>query len=190
MEKEELDIKAWYTPFPENLKKYSNLNSMAIIFCEQIVKEILPEVNILSFYLNWDSLSDETLDELAVNWNVEHYNSEFSKEKKISLIKNSYELKKNKGTNGVLESALKIIVQDLDVQEWYKYGGNPYMFKLVVSGKLPSEEEITKIYKTVNDYKNTRSTLEGFYVTKEDYGSTKYIGVNHNTGRIINKFIG
>lgn len=62
MTKEDLDIKEWYTPFPENLKKYSNLNSMAIIFCEQIVKEILPEVNILNFYLNWESLSDETLD--------------------------------------------------------------------------------------------------------------------------------
>lgn len=167
MIKEELDIKGWYTPFPENLKKYSNLNSMAILFCEQIVKEILPEVNILSFYLNWDSLSDETLDELAVNWNVEYYNSEFPKEKKVELIKNSYEFKKNKGTTGILEDSLKVVNSTIKVSEWFEYrDGKPFFYKINSKDHF-SLDEINKILSTIKVYKNIRSTLESIETDKK-----------------------
>lgn len=167
MTKEDLDIKEWYTPFPENLKKYSNLNSMAIIFCEQIVKEILPEVNILNFYLNWESLSDETLDELAVNWNVEYYNSEFPKDKKIELIKNSYEFKKNKGTTGILEDSLKVVNPTIKVSEWFKYkDGKPFFYKINSKDHF-SLDEINKILSTIKVYKNVRSTLEGIETDKK-----------------------
>lgn len=167
MEKEKLIIKEWYTPFPENLKKYSNLNSMAIIFCEQIVKEILPEVNILSFYLNWESLSDETLDELAVNWNVEYYNSEFPKEQKIELIKNSYEFKKNKGTTGILEDSLKVINQTIKISEWFQYkNGKPFFYKINSKDHF-SSDEINRILSTIKVYKNVRSTLEKIETDKK-----------------------
>lgn len=184
MTKEELDVKEWYTPFPENLKKYSNLNSMAIIFCEQIVKEILPDVNILSFYLNWESLSDETLDELAVNWNVEYYSSEFSKEKKIELIKNSYEFKKNKGTTGILEDSLKVVNSTIKVSEWFQYtGGKPFFYKINSKDHF-SLDEINKILSTIKVYKNIRSTLESIDTDKKYPGE---ILLGNGTG-VLSKF--
>lgn len=179
-----------YNILPENLKKYENLSNISKALSEKINKNVIKKVEELEIYIKMERLNDRVLDQLAWQWNVEFYSSELPKSKKIKLIKNSYFHHITKGTVGALESALKAIVSNLDVKEWYEYGGNPYMFKLVVEGSMLSEEEIITVYKLVEIYKNVRSHLDGFFISQEDSMTMKFYGGLHDCKKISSKFVG
>lgn len=200
-----------YSLLPENLKKYKNLSGVAYAFAGSIeneeenigmptylpldlrthvTKTIKEDIENLKIYLNMKNLDDKVLDQLAWQWNVEFYSSELPKSKKIEMINRSYFHHITKGTVGALESALKAIVSNLEVKEWYEYGGNPFMFRLIVEGDMLTEEEISTVYKLVDIYKNVRSHLDGFIITQKNDSLVNFINGIHDHKKVINKFIG
>lgn len=178
-----------YSLLPENLKKYRNLSGVAYAMSEQVSKDN-SLMDSLKIYLNMKNLDDKVLDQLAWQWNVEFYSSELPKLKKIEMINRSYFHHITKGTVGALESALKAIVSNLEVKEWYEYGGNPFMFRLIVEGDMLTEEEISTVYKLVDIYKNVRSHLDGFIITQKNDSLVNFINGIHDHKKVINKFIG
>lgn len=200
-----------YSLLPENLKKYRNLSGVAFAFAKSIeneqedtgipmhlpldlrvqgIKTIKEDVEKLKLYSNIKNLDDKILDQLAWQWNVEFYSSGLSKTKKIEMINRSYFHHITKGTVGSLESALKAIVSNLEVKEWYEYGGSPFMFRLIVEGDMLTEEEIATVYKLVDIYKNVRSYLDGFIITQKSDSLVNFINGIHEHKKVINKFIG
>ncbi|MGL5593358.1 MAG: phage tail protein I [Cetobacterium sp.] len=178
-----------YSLLPENLKKYRNISGIAYAMSEQVSKDN-SSMDSLKIYLNMKNLDDKVLDQLAWQWNVEFYSSELPKLKKIEMINRSYFHHITKGTVGALESALKAIVSNLEVKEWYEYGGNPFMFRLIVEGDMLTEEEISTVYKLVDIYKNVRSHLDGFIITQKNDSLVNFINGIHDHKKVINKFIG
>lgn len=179
-----------YNLLPENLKKYQNLSNISKALSQEIDKGVTKKIEELEIYIKMEKLNDIVLDQLAWQWNVEFYSSELPKSKKIDMIKNSYFHHITKGTAGALESALKAIVNNLEVQEWYEYGGNPYMFKLVVEGSMLTEQEITTVYKLVEIYKNIRSHLDGFVISQKDNMDMRFFSGLHDYKKISNNFVG
>ncbi|WP_407536886.1 phage tail protein I [Cetobacterium somerae] len=179
-----------YNILPENLKKYENLSNISRALSEELDKGVIKKIEELKIYTKIKELNDRVLDQLAWQWNVEFYSSELPKSKKIDMIKNSYFHHVTKGTAGALESALKAIVNNLEVQEWYEYGGNPYMFKLVVEGSVLTEQEIATVYKLVEIYKNVRSHLDGFVISQKDNMDMRFFSGLHDYKKVSNKFIG
>lgn len=145
--------------FPENLKKYENLEVMAELFIDTIIQEAEPAMERLLIYLNMELQRDETLDKLACHWNVDFYETTMPREQKIKMIKDSFYFKSTKGTKGVLQKSLDIVYLGTKVKEWFEYGGNRYYFK-IISDKIFDENEIKRIIDFVTVYKNVRSTLE------------------------------
>ncbi|SKA01930.1 phage tail protein, P2 protein I family [Cetobacterium ceti] len=178
-----------YNLFPENLKKYKNISDITSIFSDQLA-QVDNSIDLLKIYLDMQNLSDKVLDELAWHWNVEFYSTELQKSKKIEMIKRSYLHHIKKGTVGALESALKAIVSNLEVKEWYEYGGVPYTFRLIVAGEMLTEEEISTVYKLVSIYKNVRSELDGFIISKENKPLINFNSGIHDYKKITNKFVG
>lgn len=178
-----------YSLLPENLKKYKNISGVTYALAEQLSKDN-NSIDLLKIYSNMNKLDDKVLDQLAWQWNVEFYSSELPKSKKIEMINRSYFHHITKGTVGALESALKAIVSNLEVKEWYEYGGNPFMFRLIVEGDILTEEEISTVYKLVDIYKNVRSHLDGFIITQKDDSLVKFINGIHDHQKVINKFVG
>ena len=179
-----------YNLLPENLKKYKNLSNISRALSEEIDKGAIKKIEELEIYTKMERLNDRVLDQLAWQWNVEFYSSELPKSKKINMIKNSYSHHITKGTAKALESALKAIVNNLEVQEWYEYGGNPYMFKLVVEGSMLTEQEITTVYKLVEIYKNVRSHLDGFLISKKENMDMRFYSGLCDYKKISNNFVG
>ncbi|MGL6169181.1 MAG: phage tail protein I [Fusobacteriaceae bacterium] len=175
---------------PENLKKYKNLNDISVVFSERVEKDISKKIEFLKIYSKMNDLSDKVLNQLAWQWNVEFYTPDLSKYKKIEMIKKSYFHHIKKGTVGALESALKAVVSNLEVIEWYKYGGIPYTFQLIVEGEMLTEEQISTVYKLVEIYRNVRSHLDGFIIAKSDNHLFYFVAAEHNYKKISNKFIG
>lgn len=184
MNKEEI-----YNLLPENLKKYKNLSNATKIFSEHIENSMFKEIKQLHLYTEMNNLNENILDELAWQWYVEFYSSELPKSSKVEMIKKSYLHHIKKGTVGALESALKAVVNRLEVKEWYEYGGDPYTFQLIVDGKMLSEKEIGTVYKLVSIYKNVRSHLDGFIITQKDNIKMNFISGLHEHKKIANKFI-
>ena len=118
--------------FPENLKKYKNLRTLAIEF-EKNIKEVISEVPKLAIYKNLEQQSDEVLSELAYQYTIDNWKESLSKEVKINLIKNAYWAHAKKGTKVAVTENLKKLNYPLEVQEWYEYNGKPFTFKITTN---------------------------------------------------------
>jgi len=126
---------------------------------------------------NVDELDESVLDNLSWQLNVDFYEAGLSIEKKRNLIKNAVNFHMSKGTAGAVEDMLSIVFDKSYVEEWFDYGGEPYMFKIRTTDFV-SQEKYEKFKKVVQTVKNTRSHLESFIIERaQDFNMTAAIGV-------------
>lgn len=145
--------------FPENLKKYKNLRTLAIEF-EKNIKEIISEVSKLAIYKNLEQQSDEVLSELAYQYTIDNWKETLTKEIKIKLIKNAYWAHAKKGTKAAITENLKKLNYPLEVQEWYEYNGEPFTFKITTNNLNTNTNWIDELVYILEKYKNCRSILD------------------------------
>jgi P2-related tail formation protein len=69
-----------------------------------------------------------------------------------------------------------------ELQEWFEYGGNPYMFKILLDTVISDEETYIELVKLINEYKNIRSWLDSIGVHRE-YTDNVYIGSALDDGK-------
>jgi len=163
--------------FPENLKKYKNLKSLAIEIEKNFKKEIISEIPKLAFYKNLEEQSDEILSELAYQYSIDNWKESLSKEVKINLIKNAYWAHAKKGTKIAIIENLKKLNYPLEVQEWYEYNGKPFTFKIITTNLNKDQIWIDELVSIIEKYKNCRSILNKVEVEREkEKGKYKITG--------------
>lgn len=145
--------------FPENLKKYKNLKTLAIQFEKSLKKEVVSEIPKLALYENLETQSDKTLTELAYQYSVDNWEEILSREVKINLIKNAIMVHRKKGTKFSIENNLKKLNRPLKVEEWWEYGGAPFTFK-ITTNVFKSIEWLDLLLEIIEKYKNCRSIIE------------------------------
>ncbi len=138
-------------------------------------------------YKNINNLPEELIILLLDEWHVDFVDDKTTLKQKRKLLKNSFEAHTKKGTVDILESTVKNIFGNVDIIEWFNYGGEPYLFKLIVEGKPPTPEEVKRIYKAVEVYKNVRSHLDGFIASTVYNKKNLYSGKLSSIGRNIYK---
>ena len=162
---------------PDSLAKQN------IIELAKVIDEQLHEINALSelalVYPRIDELTEEFIDELAVQFHVDFYSSTLPIEKKRALVKNSIAWHMRKGTASVVQEMAATVFDDANVEEWFDYGGDPYFFRIMILQSDMSEDGIKQVIQLVNAVKNVRSWLEqiGF---RRDIDSTLYCGFAPN----------
>lgn len=162
-----------YEHLPDSLAKQN------IIELAKVIDEKLHEINVLSelalVYPRIDDLTEEFIDELAVQFHVDFYSSTLPIEKKRELVKNSVAWHMRKGTASVVQEMAAVVFDDAGVEEWFEYGGNPYFFRIMILQSEMSEEGIAQVIRLINAVKNVRSWLEeiGF---RRDIDSVLYCG--------------
>jgi len=170
---------------PDHLKKYDNIVSMVTIFGDEIKEKILPKVQNVFLYSDFEDMEDELLDELATAWHVDFYDEDMTTTEKAAMVENAYKAHSQKGTRGALQDALDSVFDDIQILEWFEYGGNAFYFKLVVEDAVPSADEIERIYAMVDCYKSKRSYMDGFTVSTSDSMTQQYSSGSHSSGRTI-----
>lgn len=146
--------------FPENLKKYKNLQVLAIQV-EKILKEkIISEISKLAIFKNLEEQSDEILSELAWQFVIDNWQESLSRDIKINLIKNAYWAHSTKGTKLAIEENLKKLSYPVAVKEWFEYGGKPFTFKAIAKSVNKDPDWIDYLIEKIEKYKNCRSVLE------------------------------
>lgn len=98
---------------------------------------------------------------LAKDLNVhglEYYNAtvsdgETGETHRRDVIANSFKLHKEKGTAGIIRKVAELTGRnDIDVQEWFEFGGAPFTFK--VSAQLPlSQRDCDVVFGLIKEYK-------------------------------------
>lgn len=169
--------------FPENLKKYKNLEALAISFKNIFKDNIAKNIENLAFFYNLENLEEKIIDEFAWGFNIEEYKDSLDKATKIKLIKAAYWAHSKKGTKNAVVRALRNLNYEISVQEWFEYGGNPFTYRIITENLNKGPNWLRELIDLVDKNKNIRSILDAAYTVqrknKEIYiGAYKQISIN------------
>ena len=130
-----------------------------------------------------DEITDENLlDLIAWQLHIEGYELATTIEQKQNMIKNAFILHKYKGTPYAIKQVFASLGITAELQEWFEYGGNPYMFKILLDTVISDEETYIELAKLINEYKNIRSWLDSIGVHRE-YTDNVYVGSALDDGK-------
>lgn len=79
-----------------------------------------------------DEAREEALDALAVELQTPLYKNDYPLTVKRQIVKNSMLYYIRSGTRGAVEELLADIYQGAEVEEWFKYGGEPNYFRVAI----------------------------------------------------------
>lgn len=165
----------------------NNLKSTEVIAYSYTLKKacqyVIDRVDRIELYTNIDKLSESILDYLALELRTQYYDEKLDISVKRELIKNTLPWYMKAGTAAAVSELLTTVIGSGSVEEWFDYGGKPYMFKITTNEQL-TKENLDKFSLMIDKVKNTRSKLEGF--NKEEFITIK---ANIGCGLCINKFI-
>ncbi len=116
---------------------------------------------------------DEFLPCLAWALSVDVWNDNWSAKVKRQVIAASVSIHKTKGTAAAMRKALDALDLGLQIDEWFKTGGDPFTFEasVSISNQSLNRRDITDIIEIIQQTKNARSHLTAlklYLVTKSE----------------------
>ena len=94
------------------------------VYRERLKKE-LKVIERIHVYTAIDSLPEDLLDVLAVQFKVDWYRDDYPVETKRRVIKTAMEVRRYCGTEWAVKQAISAIYPNSEIVEWYDYGGTP-----------------------------------------------------------------
>lgn len=138
---------------------------------------LMPFVDRLTILSHLNELSAPILDELAWHLHVDFYDEAATEDQKIKLILNSITWHRRKGTVGLVEEAISELYSECEVIENWDYeGGQPYHFKLQMSGYMMTPDIRERLLRILEIVKNKRSWLDGIEYVHSINSKGLYIG--------------
>ena len=116
----------------------------------------------LDLILDFDAMPEWRLDELAWEYNC-LYDFNGTVEEKRRWIREAAPIYNVYGTAQAIIKYLYGVFDSVEVEEASGYGGEPYHFRVTVSGEL-TEEKAQWAYKAIASAKNVRSVLDSMGV--------------------------
>ena len=170
------------TILPTNLDE--KINTLDLLGCERLseIKEQIKKIkdfnNPLKIDENFLSLM---IDEYEA-WNFKDFEEDLR-----NLILFAQKNYPKLGTLGAVKKVFEAIGVKATLKEWFKYDGEPYHFKIFVSG-VKKEEDWIKGVKLLNFVKNERSKLDSVGI-KKDLSLNVYKANVYKTGQKANIYL-
>ena len=162
---------------PSSIANDANVQALAEVVTLRLMA-LMPFVDRLTILSHLNELSTPILDELAWHLHVDFYDEAVAaREQKIKLILSSIAWHRRKGTVGLVEEAIGELYSECEVVEnWAYEGGQPYHFKLQMSGYMMTPNIRERVLRILEFVKNKRSWLDGIeYVHAINSGGV-YVG--------------
>lgn len=172
---------------PSNVK--NNPVAIALSYAiSNMVKKTINYADKSGIYACIDVLDDEILDLLAVEMRAQYYDAALPVEDKRKAVKKALLWYCRAGTVSAVEELTNLVWRSdsAEVQEWFKYGAEPYLFRIVLGTNMSIEEKLINAFlSALWKVKNTRSHLESI-AFKRKIDQTLYVGAaSHVLGNII-----
>jgi len=148
------------------------------------LQQLAVEVGLCLIYSRVAQMNDAVLDELAWSLHIDWYDSSAGLETKRRMIKDAIKIHRYRGTPYAVEQLIEAYFGDGYVQEWFEYGGSPYMFKVVTSNPSVTGDQATQFIKVLNSVKNARSHLEEIIISLTGEMQEYFAGVVQTGDRL------
>lgn len=164
------------------LPKNSTSLERALAEANSVISSIPVDIKTL---WNPDTCPEHLLPWLAWALSVDEWDPTWSEERRRAAIRTSVSVHKYKGTIASVREALRSLVSDSRVQEWFNQNpiGNPYTFKVLldVSQDGVPKSVFNNIAAVIDRARNLRSHLDriGLFITSDAeslHGSISSIG--------------
>lgn len=138
---------------------------------QPLFSQLPEETKAVIIYARIDTLNDSLLDELAWQFHIDTYDAYAPIEAKRRLIKQSIQIHAYKGTVYAVRTALQATFGRAVVNEWFKYGGEAYHFRVDIDASETGigEREIAYSERIALENKNVRSFLESIHIFLTTY---------------------
>lgn len=129
------------------------------------IRRVLQYRENLRIFSDLGEASNEILDMLGVELNPLYYDSQSSLEEKRNVISNALSWYEKAGTSSAVRELIESVYGFGEVQEWFKYDGDPFHFKIFVSSQGETID-IATLRKMINRVKNASSFLDTIEIVK------------------------
>ena len=145
---------------PSVLAKDANMNPLAVALAEAL-ESLGGNVHLPTIYSRIDELPEDLLDILAKDFKVDWYDFNYNLATKRNVLRDSFYVHRHIGTRAAIVKAICDVWPDSRLEEWFEYGGDPFMFRVILnasdgSNPIPVDTALDKIQL----YKPVRAHLE------------------------------
>lgn len=146
---------------PDNLKTDYAVQAISFAIAN-MVKKIMNHADKSGIYAIIDYLEEDALDLLAVELRTKYYGDLLSLKEKREIIKKTLLWYYRAGTLYTVKELIDFIFQDAYAEEWFQYGAEPYLFRIIVNviSQDITIEKYMMFMEALREVKNTRSHLE------------------------------
>lgn len=124
------------------------------------------------------TLDDSTCDAVATQLRTPNYSQSYSIEARRALVAGTIAYYVRAGTPIALEEAVGAIFGNVEVNEWFGYGGKPYFFRVHIKdvAQMISPELLQKVKSAIYQTKRLTAWLEDIDITACPLETTLYFG--------------
>lgn len=170
---------------PSNLAKIDDIRQAASALDAELQK-VTKNIKHCLLYPRLEELSEAEIDLLAWQFHVDFYEPiGMDIETKRKLVKESIAWHRLKGTPAGVEKVLSAAFGKSEVEEWFEYGGEPYRFRIKVSGFNHTKKNTKDIIRAVERTKNTRSRLEDITIDVHPDAKSDVVNMYYGISRGI-----
>ncbi len=149
---------------PRNLLEFQEIADICKVL-KLTLNDVVGNIFYDAIIANFDKMPEAVVDLLAWQWHVDYYDSTADVDTKRTMVRESLEVHRHKGTKHAVNTVLSAINPGYYVEEWFEYGGEPYRFRLIETDGDKISYSEAEIIKAVNESKNVRSWLDSVIVT-------------------------
>ena len=161
---------------PSSIDNDENIRALAEVVTLRLI-DLMSMVDKLTILSHLNELITPILDEVAWHLHVDFYDEAATREQKIKLILNSITWHRRKGTVGLVEEAIGELYSECEVIENWNYeGGQPYHFKLQMTGYMMTPNIRERVLRILEFVKNKRSWLDDIEYVHDIDSKGIYIG--------------
>ena len=160
---------------PINLSRDERVGAASIAVDPQLNTAAF-EVPTVYVYSRLDELTGEQIDHLAVQFHVAAWDSSWSRERKLAIIKATVETKRKRGTVQAVKDAVASFLNPFEITEWWQTEpkGAPFSFDVRVPlddiGRFLSAEDQLTLSELIYEAKSIRS--HGSITLKKNFESS------------------
>ena len=99
----------------------------------ELHRKTMDYINGSQIYTAIDTVAEEVLDALAVNWKIDWYDTGYDIEQKRRIVKTALNIRRTMGTAGAARTQADAIYPGTKLEEWFEYGGTHGKFRLRVN---------------------------------------------------------
>lgn len=130
-----------------------------------LIQAIAANIKKLRVWDQIDEMSEDELDQLAWELDIDWYNQKADIATKRTMIKQSDLMHARRGTKWAVEQLIAAYFGDGEVREWFEYGGEPYRFKILTSNPSVTQELATQFQRAIDSSSNVRSWLDTILIS-------------------------